>query len=286
MTDREDSTATDCRAAPVKKSLPRYSSIILRREAHAYHLTFNRPERRNALNHAMMAEIGEAVGRVGHDRTARALVLRGAGGAFCAGGDLGAMTDMPARPKKGPDPLVPLYRMFGDVLANINRLPQAVIAVVEGPAVGGGFGMACCADVVILHRSAKFGIPEPRSGFIPSQVLPLLARRIGEGALRSLAVTGAIVNAAEARRLGLGQFLCASTAALETTLDGVLRDIRKMEPDALATVKRLTLMCATREDAAVMDRASAELVRLLRRPEALAGMRAFLQKKPPPWALE
>lgn len=261
-----------------------YRYIGLRRKGHVWHLSFNRPGRRNALNHAMMIEIGEAVDRVGMDRNARALVLRGTGGAFCAGGDLGAMAEMPAKPRRGRDPLVASYRVFGGVLERLNRLPQAVIAVVEGPAVGGGFGMVCCSDVVILHRSAKFGIPEPRSGFIPSQVLPFLVRRLGEGAVRHLAVTGAILDAAGARQSGLGHFLCATGPALDRTLGDVLRDIGRMEPDALATAKRLTLMCATSSDEEVMDRASVELVRLLRRPEALEGMRAFLLKKPPPWA--
>ena len=196
----------------------------------------------------MMAEIGDAVDRVGADRKARALVLRGAGGAFCAGGDLGAMSEMPAKPAQGPDPLVASYRLFGDVLARLNRLPLAVISVVEGPAVGGGFGMVCCSDVVILHRSAKFGVPEPRSGFIPSQILPFLVRRLGEGAARYLAVTGTIADAAAARRLGLGQFVAPRRPALERTLKAVLRDIGRMEPDALATAKRLILMCATRSD--------------------------------------
>lgn len=263
---------------------PRYRFITLRREGLARHLSFSRPERRNALNHAMMVEIGDAVERVAADRTARALVLRGRGGAYCAGGDLGAMSDMPARPRKGPDPLVASYRVFGRVLARLNRLPQAVISVVEGPAVGGGFGMVCCSDVAILHRSARFGVPEPRSGFIPSQILPFVVRRIGEGAARALAVTGAIIDAQEARRLGVGQFVCASTSALERRLLAVLQDVGRMEPDALATAKRLILMCATSGDKAVMDRASVELVRLLRRPEARAGMRAFLLKRAPPWA--
>lgn len=261
-----------------------YRFIALRRSGLAWHLTFNRPGRRNALHHAMMAEIGDAVDRVGADRSARALVLRGAGGVFCAGGDLGLMSRMPDKPRKGQDPLVRSYRLFGEVLAKMDRLPLAVVAVVEGPAVGGGFGMVCCADVVILHRSAKLGIPEPRWGFIPSQILPFLVRRLGAGQARYLAVTGTILDAAGARQLGLGQFVCATTASLDRTLKAVLRDIGRMEPDALATVKRLIRMSATRSDTAVMDRASEELVRLLRRPEARAGMQAFLLKKPPPWA--
>ena len=258
-----------------------YRFIDFRTEGIAAHLTFARPERRNALNHDMMREIGDAVERVGADRNIRALVLRGRAGAFCAGGDLGAMSDMPPAPRSGPDPLVAPYRYFGDVLERLNRLPQAVIAVVEGPAVGGGLGMVCCADVVILHKSAKLGIPEPRSGFIPSQMIPFLVRRVGEGAARYLAVTGAVIDAKTALEIGLGQF---ATSSVERKLKEVLKDIGRMEPEALGTVKRLVLDCATRSDRQIMDAASIELVRLLRRPQARAGMEAFLKKKPPPWS--
>lgn len=261
-----------------------YRYILLERAGIAWRLTFNRPARRNALTRAMMAEIGDAIERVATDAQARALVLRGAGGAFCAGGDLGAMSELPPQPAGAPDPLIAQYRSFGTVLAKLHALPKAVIAVVEGPAVGGGFGMACCADVVILARSARFGIPEPRAGFIPSQILPFLVRRLGEGAVRHLAVTGSIMDARGARRLGLGQFLCASDAAIDAALAAVLDDVAQMEPDALATAKRLTLACATLPDAAVMDAASAEFARLLRKPEAREGMAAFLAKTRPAWA--
>lgn len=264
-----------------------YRFIALRRAGHVWHLSFNRPERRNALNHSMMKEIGDALDRVAADRavnrSTRALVLRGNGGAFCAGGDLGSMSDMPRKPARGPDPLAKVYREYGALFEKLNRLPLAVVSVVEGPAVGGGLAMVCCSDVVILHRLAKFGIPEPRSGFIPSQVLPFLFRRLGEGTTRYLAVTGAIMDAASAHRAGLGTILCATREALTRSLESVLRDVGKMEPDALATVKRLALSCATDDHASVLDRGSVELARLLRRPAALAGMEAFLKKKPPPW---
>ena len=123
-------------------------------------------------------------------------MLRGAGGHFCAGGDLDAMADMPPEPANGAaDPLVAAYRQFGDALLALNELPQATISIVEGSAVGGGFGMACCSDVVILHESAGFGMPEPKVGFIPSQIIPFVVRRIGEGPARDLAVTGRVIDA-------------------------------------------------------------------------------------------
>jgi len=269
------------------KTLPMadYANIQLERDGAVARLVLNRPDRRNALTHAMMLELEDAFATVRDDKTCRALVLRGAGGHFSAGGDLEAMADMP--PANGTvDPLLPAYRQFGDALLVLNELPQATIAIVEGSAVGGGFGMACCSDVVILHDSARFGMPEPKVGFIPSQIIPFVARRIGEGATRDLAVTGRVIDAREAHRLGIGRHFCASTAEINRTLRAVLDDVLKLEPDAVAAVKRLVLACATEDDRAVLDDAAETLVGLLRRPQAAEGIRHFMAKTSPSWAKE
>jgi isohexenylglutaconyl-CoA hydratase len=214
------------------------------------------------------------------------LVLRGEGGFYCAGGDLGAMAEMPPPVADGPDPLIAPYRYFGDVLEEMNRLPQAVISIVEGPAVGGGLGMVCCSDVVIMHRSAKFGIPEPRVGFIPSQIIPFLVRRIGEGMARQLAVTGVTIDATAAQACGLGGFVVQDESGIAQTLAATLADIQRMEPQALAAVKRLVLNCAGDGDAKVMDDAARDLVGLLRRAAAREGIAAFMAKRLPSWAEE
>jgi isohexenylglutaconyl-CoA hydratase len=262
-----------------------YANITLTRDGAMARLTLNRPDRRNALTHAMMLELEDAFAVIRDDESCRALVLRGAGGHFCAGGDLDAMADMPPEPGNGAvDPLVPAYRQFGDALLALNTLPQPTIAIVEGSAVGGGFGMACCSDVVILHESARFGMPEPKVGFIPSQIIPFIVRRIGEGPARDLAVTGRVIDAAEARRLGLGSHLCAGTADINRTLKAVLDDVLRLEPQAVATVKRLVLSCATADDATVLDDAAESLVGLLRRPQTSEGIKAFKAKTAPSWA--
>ena len=152
--------------------------------------------------------------------------------------------------------------------------------------MGGGFGMACCSDVVILHDSAKLGLPEPKWGFIPSQVIPFVVRRLGEGPARELAVTGRVIDAAEAHRLGLGRYLCRTTAELGSCLRGLIEDILKMEPQALATAKRLVLASATGDDRVVLDDAAESLVALLRRPQASQGIKAFMAKTAPPWTKE
>jgi isohexenylglutaconyl-CoA hydratase len=264
-----------------------YANIRLERDGAVARLVLNRPDRRNALTHAMMLELEDAFAALRQDKSCRALVLRGAGGHFCAGGDLDAMADMPPKPANGSgDPLVPAYRQFGDALLALNELPQATIAIVEGSAVGGGFGMACCSDVVILHDSARFGMPEPKVGFIPSQIIPFVVRRVGEGMARDLAVTGRVIDAVEAHRLGIGRHLCANTAEINRTLKAVLDDVLKLEPEAVAAVKRLALSCAAQDDRAVLDDAAKSLVGLLRRPEAAEGIRHFMAKTPPSWAKE
>jgi isohexenylglutaconyl-CoA hydratase len=262
-----------------------YATITLAREGAIARLTLNRPERRNALTHAMMIELEDAFDRVRNDFDCRLLVLRGAGGHFCAGGDISAMAELPPAPANGAsDPLLPAYRKLGDALTVLNNLPQATVAVVEGSAVGGGFGMACCSDVVLLHESARFGMPEPKAGFIPSQIIPFVVRRIGEGPARDLGVTGRVIDGREAHRLGVGSHFCANTAELNRALKAVSDDILRLEPQALATVKRLVLGCAIADDQAVLDDAAQSLVRLLRRPQAAEGMRHFLAKTAPPWA--
>jgi isohexenylglutaconyl-CoA hydratase len=262
-----------------------YTSITLDRDGAIARLTLNRPDRRNALTHAMMLELEDAFATVRDDAACRLLILRGAGGHFCAGGDIDAMANMPAKPADGAaDPLVPAYRQFGRALMALNSLPQATLSIVEGSAVGGGFGMACCSDVVVLHESARFGMPEPKWGFIPSQIVPFVTRRVGEGAARDLAVTGRVIDAAEAHRLGIGRHLCPTTADINRTVRSLTEEILRLEPAALATAKRLVLSCATEEDAAVLDDAAESLVGLLRRPVTAEGMKAFKEKKPPPWS--
>jgi len=264
-----------------------YANITLARDGAVARLTLSRPDRRNALTHAMMLELADAFAQVRDDLACRVLVLRGAGGHFCAGGDLDAMADMPPKPANGAtDPLVPAYRQLGDALLALNHLPQAVVAIVEGSAVGGGLGLACCSDVVVLHESARLGMPEPKWGFIPSQILPFVVRRVGEGAARDLAVTGRVIDGAEALRLGIGRHFCANTAELNRAVKALLDDILKLEPQALATVKRLVLSSATADDRAVLDDAAESLVGLLRRPEAAEGIRAFMAKTAPPWNKE
>ncbi len=262
---------------------PQFQHIQLAATAGIASLTFNRPQVRNALNHQMMQEIGVAVDHLAARNDVRIVVLRGAGGHFCAGGDLNTMRDPPPPSADGTDPEKMRYRLFGDVLQRLNRLPQAVIALIQGSCVGGGFGMAACADLVIAGESARLGLPEPRHGFIPSQIIPFLVRRLGEATVRRIAVTAGVIDAEEGRRLGMIDVLVAD-AALDATLARELARIRRGAPLAIAAVKRLVLDSTDLPLADVLDQGAAALMDLLRGAEAAEGIAAFLDKRPPYWA--
>lgn len=263
---------------------PAYKSVLAERRGTRLWLTLNRPDNRNALTHHMMEEIGDAVQRCRDDNAARVLILRGAGGNFSAGGDLNAMQQMPPSVTPGEeDPLFQPYRFFGDVLHDLNSLPKPVIAIVEGGAAGGGFGMACCADVAIIRADAKLALPEPKVGFIPSQIIPFIARRMGAGQLRRIAVLGQRISGEEAYRLGVAHYLTLSDEETEAALARVLDDVDRNDPAAMAAVKDVVLRSEDEALPETLDAAAQHLVGLLRRPEAPAGMQAFLDKRDPPW---
>lgn len=263
---------------------PDYESVLAERRGTRVWLTLNRPEDRNALTHHMMEEIGDVVARCRDDDAARVLIIRGAGGNFSAGGDLKAMRQMPPPVAPGTeDPLFKPYRFFGDVLEAMNTLPKPVVAVVEGGAAGGGFGMACCADVAIIRADAKLALPEPKVGFIPSQIIPFIARRMGAGQLRRIAVLGQRISGEDAYRLGVAHYLTRTDEETDAILSTVLEDIDRNDPAAMAAVKDVVLRSEDEALAGTLDAAAHHLVGLLRRPEAPAGMQAFLEKRDPPW---
>ena len=172
--------------------LPECQTLLLRREGWRLHVTLNRPAARNAMSFAMVGELIDLFTAIADDRTLRAVILRGAAGNFCAGGDIKDMaTARSAEPgPDGKDPLAAGNRTFGAMLTQIEAAPQAVVAVLEGAVMGGGFGLCCVSDVAIAHVDAKFRLPETGLGVPPAQIAPFIVRRVGLTQARRLAVTG------------------------------------------------------------------------------------------------
>ena len=261
-------------------------------------ITLNRPEARNAMSLAMVAELRQvlaaAEATAGQPGAVRVVVLRGAGGHFCAGADLKDMAGARMRAMQAPsggdavsnsgaDPIADVNAEFGKLCVAYSRTPLAVVAVLEGTVMGGGFGLACVADLAIASDTAKFRLPETSLGVVPAQIAPFLVERLGYSQAKRLAVTGGRLDASEALRLGLVHAV-VHTTELQTELDKVLADILACAPGALAATKALMAQARLQEPQTLVHAAAAIFSRAAQGPEGVEGMTAFMQKRKPNWA--
>ena len=261
----------------------RPETLRLDRRGPVLHVTLHRPDRRNAMSAQMLRELMATLGRVEVGQV-RAVVLRGSGGHFCAGGDI---TDMvAARSDPAPNGIATFNRLFGALLQAVEACPAAVIAVCEGAVMGGGFGLACAADVTLAVEGARFRLPETGLGISPAQIAPFLVRRLGLSQARRLAVTGRTVDAREAVRLDLAHAHAPDATAAEAWLQVTLRDVLRCEPHAVAETKRVMLQAVAVDLDAVLWDAAQGFQRLVEGPHAEQGFSAFLSRTPAPWVVE
>jgi len=261
--------------------LPQCETLLLNLEAGVLHITINRPDCRNAMSLNMVHELRAVLDSVKDDLSVRALVLRGAGGHFCAGGDI---KDMAGARAAGVEAFRELNRAFGAMLEQAQSCPQVLVAVLEGAVLGGGFGLACVSDIAIASSSAKFGLPETTLGIIPAQIAPFVVKRIGLTQARRLALTAARFNGSEAERLGLVHFSEPDSDALEQRLHEVLGQIRQCAPQANRQTKALLLATEIEELGPLLDCAAVQFASAVTGAEGAEGTMAFVQKRTAKWA--
>ena len=268
----------------MSSALPDCETLLLDRKGAALFITLNRPAVRNALNSAMWDEINAVFQAIAPDRSIKIVVLRGAGGTFCSGGDISERSQLRDNaPLEGGDPVAERNRRAGFIFSRIDEAPQAVIAVVEGPALGGGFGLACAADIVIGSSTARFGLPEVTLGLAPAQIVPFLLRRIGPARLRRLALTAARIDAAEAYRIGIIDEMCPDEAAIEQRIAALANEIDRGAPDAISVAKQLIRQAELTDQSGFLDQASQIISRMTQGAEGIEGAAAFREKRAPSW---
>ena len=267
-----------------------FETLLLEHSGPVLHITLNRPEVRNAMSLRMVAELrlalAEAEASAGSEHAVRVLVLRGAGGHFCAGADLKDMAAarMRAMQNDGSDAMAEASAQFGELCAAFARTPLALVAVLEGTVMGGGVGLACVADVAIASDTALFRLPETSMGVVPAQIAPFLVERLGYSQAKRLAVTGGRLDAAAALHCGLVHQV-SGTHALDRALDAVLHDILACAPQALAATKSLVSRARHHDAQQLVAQAARIFSVSAASAEGLEGMSAFLQKRKPQWAV-
>jgi isohexenylglutaconyl-CoA hydratase len=186
----------------------------------------------------------------------------------------------------GVDPIATFNRRFGALIERVDALPCAVVALCEGGVMGGGFGLACVADVVIAVDGARFRLPETSLGISPAQIAPFVVRRVGHSHARRLAVTGETLDSEDALRLQLAHMAAPDPIAAEAVLGRTVQRILRNEPHAVAETKRVVSQPAHMPLGEVLDDAAAGFARLARSERAAQGFQAFVTRTPAPWVLE
>jgi enoyl-CoA hydratase len=242
-------------------------------------VTVNRPAALNALDGATLNALLAAFTALAAEPAVRCVILTGAGEkAFVAGADVKAMSEMtPAE----AGALAAISHRLGEVIGGMNA---PVIAAVGGFALGGGCELALCCDFIYASRTAKFGLPEVGLGVIPglggTQRLP---RRVGLGRASELLVTGAVIDADEAMRIGLVNAVL-EPAALLPRVRAVADAIAARAPLAVAAVKRAAREGADLALAAGIERERQLFSGLFGTADQREGMRAFVEKRPASWS--
>ncbi len=262
--------------------MPRFSTLLVESSRGIAHVTLNRPERRNAFDALMADELHEAFEELGGDPSVRGVVLAGAGPAFCAGADLRWMSpDSPvseARAREDAERLIRMYRA-------IDECPCPVIGRIHGSAFGGGVGLLAVCDIVVAADDTVFALSEIKLGLVPAVIAPFLLRKAGESFVRRYCLTGEVFSAAAAKQFNLVHDVVAKDG-LAKRIGELIEAVLQLAPSASQHTKALFRRILRLPDAdrwTVCAQANAE-TRLS--AEAREGLRAFLEKRAPAWAVE
>jgi methylglutaconyl-CoA hydratase len=244
-------------------------------------LVLNRPEKRNALSRDLIAAIDQGLDDMHSQRRVRAVVVSGAGTAFCAGMDLAEMLAT----SKESDALARWHEdasIYRDLLEKMLRFPKPLIAAVQGPALAGGLGLVVACDIVLAAPEATFGLPEPKRGLVAGVVAPLLAFRVGGGRAAHAMLTAAVFDANEAYRIGLAHEIVKADQ-LWARGQQLSEQCAKCAPEAILMSKRM-INEVIGENLSTLLAAGAGISATARTTEAAAeGLTAFLEKREPRW---
>ncbi|HET7259401.1 MAG TPA: enoyl-CoA hydratase-related protein [Candidatus Acidoferrum sp.] len=255
-----------------------YSTLLLDTSGQIASITLNRPDKRNAVSATMIAELQTALDEVEKSH-ARVVIITGAGKAFCAGMDLEMLA---AISQQSPAENQEDSRRMAKMLRRLWSFPRPLIAAVNGAALAGGCGIATLCDFTLATPEAKFGYTEVKIGFLPAIVSVFLTRQIGEKKARDLLLTGRIVDAAEAKELGLVNEIVPAENLLARAkeLAGVLI---AASPGSLSRAKRLMTSAAAAAVDHDLERAILENARIRCTPDFKEGLASFLEKRKPVW---
>lgn len=254
-------------------------SVRIEREGPLALVVLDRPERHNAFDDALIAELTDAFAALGADPAVRCVVVTGAGRSFSAGADLGWMRRAAGYAfEENLEDARRLHRM----LQTLDELGKPTVAMVNGPAIGGGVGLVCACDVAIAADRAFFQLSEVRLGLLPAVISPFVVRAVGERHARRFMLTAERIGAEEARRIGLVHEV-VEAAALERRVKELVGEILAGAPGAQAETKSLLRVIRQLEGSLLAEATARAIAERRASEEAKEGISAFFEKRLPAW---
>jgi len=256
-----------------------FKTLLLSFEPTAAIVTLNRPEKRNAISLELIEDLLRALDACERS-AARAVILTGAGKAFCSGMDLEMLK---AISTQSHDENLADSRKMAGLFRRLYEFPRPVIAAVNGPAIAGGCGMVSVCDLALAVPEAKFGYTEARVGFIPALVSVYLVRMVGERVARELLLAGRIYDAAEALRLGLVNEIVSADKLMARARE-LVEIFAESSPASLLAAKRLMTSMPLSDLNAALEQAVEENARIRTTADFREGLSSFLEKRKPKWS--
>ena len=245
-------------------------------------ITLNRPEKHNALNGRLIAELYDAAGRLASDDSVRIVVLTGAGKSFCAGGDFNWFA---SNIEKTRAERVEQSATLAHLLRRLDTLQKPLIGRINGPAYGGGVGMISVCDYTIGAEGARYGLTEVKLGLLPANISPYVVARIGKVHARETMLSGALFDSARAERIGLLTEVVAADA-LDAAVERVVHDHLQAAPGAVADTKALIAYVASHDLETNMIYTADRLADAWETGEGIEGINSFLNKSVPSWRVK
>ena len=256
-----------------------YQTLKLENSGAIATITLTRPEKRNAISNVMIEEVGRALREV-ESSAARVLILTGSGKAFCSGMDL---EDLKALSTQSYAEHLEDARRFAKLYRDLWKLSKPSIAAVNGAAIAGGTCLATLCDFTVAVPEAKFGYPEVHIGFIPAIVSVFVTRQIGEKNSRDLFLSGRIIDAAEALRLGMINKIVPAEKLQDET-QALAESLLAGSPTSLLVTKRLLCNLAEPEVDRHLELAIDESAQIRSTADFREGLASFLEKRRPRWS--
>lgn len=264
-------------------ALPETQAIQLELDGSWLQVRFNQPERRNCLSPQLAGELRAIFEALPHRPDIRGVSLRGNGGVFCAGGDLKEFRRINEAGEEAHSQAIEMSREIAQILRLIAEAPQLTVALLEGAAMAGGFGVACATDIVVATADCRFALTETRIGIPPAQIAPYVIPRVGLSRGRHLLLLGANFVGSEAAAMGIVDQLVKTADQLDNAEAGIRKELQLAAPGAVAATKKVIRLHSGIAMDPFIDAAAGLFADCLVSTEGREGFSSFLEKTTPSW---